>query len=168
MKLRLITECSPYCLVETQHGWKERGTALAAEQSAENLIYTSLRKIRNMLQPMGLLKGGEIGGEIKKNHVAEPIAPAVAPFDALRRAVRARAEHDTQSLADGYGHPQRVGEFWGFQIPRGHYDVEAGSAGSPNANGQFDEMIRQTVKASKGKPVEAKIELLNQLAQSLM
>ena len=161
MKLRLIVECHPQCLIETRHGWADNSNDLAAEQSAKNLVYMSLIKIRNMLTPMGLIKSG--GQKVK-----EPIGPAVGPFDGLRQIVKAKAQQDAASLMQGTGNRNKIGNFWGFQVPTSLYDAEASQHGTATATGQFDNMIRQTVTAAKGQPAEVRINLLGQLAQSLM
>ena len=161
MKLRLIIECHPRCLIETRHGWADNSSDLAAEQSAKNLIYMALIKIRNMLTPMGLIKSGP-------QKTKEPIGPAVGSFDGLRRAVKARAQQDASSLMRGVGNREKIGNFWGFQIPTNLYDVGASPHGTATATGQFDNMIRQTVAAAEGQPAEVRINLLGQLAQSLM
>jgi hypothetical protein len=141
--------------------WVENGDEIVLQQAAKSLVVNSLSKIRNMLGPMGLTKG-----PIQKHRVTEPIGPAVAPFDGLRRAVKARAQQDAQMLLQG-GDREQIGQFWGIQLPTGYYDVHAGQHGKVNAEGQFDDMIRQTVASAEGQPPEAKIELLNQLAAQL-
>ena len=161
MRLRLIAECHPRCLIETHHGWQDNSNDLAVEQSAKNLVYMALTKIRNMLMPMGLVKSGP-------QKVTEPIGPAVGPFDGLRRTVQTRAQRDASSLMRGAGNREQIGNFWGFQIPTNLYDTEASPHGTATATGQFDNMIRQTVAAAEGQPAEVRINLLGQLAQSLM
>ena len=121
----------------------------------------ALQKIRNMLGPMGLTKQ-----DIQKHVATEPIGPAVAPFDALRRVVQTKVKQDSQALLSGEDR-DRIGQFWGIKLPTGYYDVHAGQRGKVNVEGQFDELIRQTVAAAEGQPVESKIELLGQLAGQL-
>lgn len=161
MRLQLIVECHPRCLIETRHGWADNSNDLAAEQSAKNLVYMALTKIRNMLMPMGLVKSGP-------QKTREPIGPAVGPFDGLRRAVQTKAQQDAASLIQGTGNRKKIGNFWGFQVPTNLYDIEASPHGTATATGQFDNMIRQTVAAAKGQPAEVRVNLLGQLTQSLM
>jgi hypothetical protein len=161
MKLSMIAEART--LVEMDHNmWRAQADQVAVEQSAKNLVVTALQKIRNMLGPMGLTKN-----PIQKHRVTEPIGPAVGPFSSLRRVVQARANRDAQMLLSGQGNREAIGQFWGIQLPTGWYDVHAGQRGKVNAEGQFDDLIRQTVAAAEGQPVEAKIELLNQLAAQI-
>lgn len=161
MKLSLIAEART--LVEMDHNmWRDQADSIAVEQSAKNLVVTALQKIRNMLGPMGLTKA-----PIQKHKATEPIAPAVPPFSALRRVVQAKANRDAQMLLGGQGNREQIGKFWGIQLPNSWYDVKAGQHGRVNAEGQFDDLIRQTVAAAQEQPVEAKLELLGQLAAQI-
>lgn len=165
MKLSMIAEAR--VLVEMDHSmWGSKSEAFSRQadqevrqQSAKNLVVMALQKIRNMLGPMGLTKA-----PIQKHRVTEPIGPAVAPFSSLRRVVQAKASQDAQMLLSGQGDQEQIGGFWGIQLPTGYYDVHAGQRGKAHAKGQFDDLIRQTVAAAEGQPVETKIELLDQLA----
>jgi len=154
MKLRLIAE--------------SHADRISREQSAKNLVVTSLIKVRNMLGPMGLTKR-----PIQKHRVVEPIGdPGVfRAFNSLREVVRARAQRDARSILNGEN-AERIGEFWGFQVPTGWYDVHAGQMGRPTATGAFDNMIRNTVEQAAGLEndeagLATKAELLNQLASQI-
>lgn len=158
MKLKSIAESDTYHKM-----WRRHTDEISSEQSAKNLIVSSLNKIRNMLGPMRLTKN-----PIQKHRVTEPIDQAIAPFDNLRRVVREKTQADAQMLINGQGDREKIGQFWGIQLPTNYYDVYAGQNGRVNANGKFDDLIRQTIAASNGKPIELKIELLNRLAEVLM
>ena len=147
-------------LVEMDHGmWRAQADQVTAEQSTKNLIVMALRKIRNMLGPMGLTKS-----PIQKHRTIEPIDPAIKPFSSLQRVVRARANHDAQMLLNGQGDREEIGQFWGIRFPSNWYDVHTNQHGNINAEGQFDDLIRQTEAAAEDQPVEIKIKLLNRLA----
>ena len=158
MKLRLIAEAASRTLVETSHGmWRQRADETVVKQSAKNLVITALSKIRDMLGEMGLTKN-----PVQKYRIIEPIGQAVTPFNNLRRAIQKRAKQDAQMLMGGGDHRERIEAFWGIKFPTGYYGVHA----NVNAEGQFDELIRQTIATAKEQPVEARIELLNRLARA--
>lgn len=162
MKLRLIAEAAPNSLKPALHGiWLENADEIVAQQAAKNIVVTALSKIRKMLGPMGLTKN-----PIQKHRVTEPIGPAVGPFSNLRMAVQRRAKQDAALMLRG-GDRETIGQFWGIQLPTGYYDVHAGQHGRVNAEGQFDELIRQTVAAAEGQPLEARVALLDELAAQL-
>lgn len=157
----MITDATPHFFVEMSNSmWRERGNNVSTEQSAKNLVIIALRKIRNMLGPMGLAKG-----PIEAHRTIEPIGPAVAPFDGLRMAVRDRAQRDAMKIINDTGNRERIENFWGIKLPKNYYDIEAGQHGKANVTGQFDNLIRQVVEASQNKSVEYKINLLKQFAE---
>jgi hypothetical protein len=160
--MKLASIATAQTLIETNHGmWKARDD-IATQQSAQNLVIAALQKIRNMLGPMGLTKA-----TIQKHRATEPIGPAVGPFSTLRRAVHARVNQDALMLLNGQGDRESIGRFWGIQFPTDWHDVDAGQRGKVNAEGEFDKLIRQTVAASEGQPMEARIELLARLAEQI-
>lgn len=160
--MKLIQLTSDIILTED-----ERHNTIVRNQSASNLSYIALNKIRSMLGPMGLVKGGKI----EKHRVTEPLPEAVTPFNKLRQAVKNRIQQDEQDIRNG-NNVQQIGQFWGIDLPGANKDpwadTERGQVGRTHVQGTFDNMIRDVVKkSSMTRDISKKIELLNQLAQSL-
>jgi hypothetical protein len=169
MKLRMIAEAS-ICEARWDQGAADR---VSREQSAKNLVVTSLTKVRNMLHPMGLLKG--TGPEVEtppKHQSREPIHdPEIQrAFELLRQTVRARAQIAAKRIVDGEG--DKIARLWGFQVPTNWHDVHAGQMGRATAEGIFDEMIRDTTDQAAGiendeKGLKIKARLLKDLANEV-
>lgn len=162
MKLKQIAEGKLYQIPESRRNWS-RGDQIAIDQSSKNLVITALTKIRNMLGPMGLVKGGRIQG----HKPIEPIPIANTPFLTLRKAVKSKVQRDSAAIQSGKANPEQIGQFWGFQFPTSWTDI-IGQHGKTNVQGTFDGLIRQTIAQSEGQPGEVKADLLNRLATQIV
>lgn len=167
MKLRMITECSRPPIQEGY--WtntsKEHADSISMRQAVQNLTYSTLTKLRNMLDAMGLIQGGK-----QLNRVPTPIHQAISVFATLRTAVQERLKGDTETIIHyGLQSPaaQRIVRFWGFTFPRDWSDVTTGQAGRWTADGEFDDLLRQAVAQSANQPPEAKIQVLANLVHAI-
>jgi hypothetical protein len=157
MKLTLLSEGSPRLIREDEYG-----DAIVRQQSAKDLVVNARKKMRNVLGRLGLTKSGAV-------RMHEPIeaVPAVhSEFSTLLNAATSRAKNDARDVMNGHN-LDRIGQFWGVQLPTGYYDVEAGQRGKQHAQGIVDKMIMDVARAADGKPVETKAQLLLNLADNI-
>lgn len=141
MKLRLIAEGS---IREMRH--QDEADAVALQQSLKNLQLSTMLKLRNWLDGMGLSKGKE------KHRVTEPLPVAVSAFDSLRRAVQRRLqEHSQLVMLHGPESDQAraVEQYWGFRFPANWYDAQRGQMGKSAINGHIDKILGQAKKQAR-------------------
>lgn len=165
----MIAEAS-ICEARWDQGAADR---VSREQSAKNLVVTSLTKVRNMLHPMGLLKG--TGPEVEtppKHRVQEPIGdPDIhRAFNLLRQVVRTKTQAVAQKVIAGEA--DGVAERWGFKVPSSWHDVHTGQMGRATAQSAFDEAIRDTIRQAEGvendeQGLKLKAQLLKDLANEI-
>jgi len=131
---------------------------VARNQASKNLVVTTLSKLRNILEPMGLLQGSG-----QKHSVKQPIGDSGigAAFNTLRNAVQIRVKEAAAELLAG---DAAKASLWGFQAPSGWLDAGATQRGKANPDGLFDSLLRDVIKASDGQPLEGKAQLLSNLA----
>lgn len=165
MKLRMIAESSIYDLSEGR--WDQSAAdKLSRDQTGKNLVVTSLTKLRNMLEPIGILKGGMT----RKHTVPEPTGgPQITTaFNKLREVVKKAASDDAKLIAAGGQEAQNVGSFWGLKVPTSWHDVHAGQYGKPTAEGTYDDIIRMGIKKAKQVSPEQLPEVFAMMGQKIM
>lgn len=157
MKLRLIAEASVRDIPEglfggpQERGNNARSDEISREQTAKNLVITTLHKLRNMLEPMGLLKSGSKGEPVHDPNVGRA-------FNSLRDTVKSIVSRDAKKIIANEEDTDldSIGKYWGFQIPRGWLDVHSGQAGRATADGYLDDLIRQARKEAAEIPSNEK------------
>lgn len=157
MKLKMIAECT---ILEVQGSYHDE--TIAIEQSLKHLQTTIMLKLRKILPTIGLAKD--------KYKTIEPIDAAITPFNNLRQAVKKKFQRDAQEIKEfglGSKSAAQAAEFWGFNLPQGYYDVQAGQRGRPTLGGTFDNYLTELVKKSKELPAESRIKLLDNFAAML-
>lgn len=144
MKLRMIAESSIH---EPWDG--DVADRMSREQSAKHLVRLALGKLRNILEPMGILKGGTA----EKNRVKEPSGSkeAMMAFEDLRRTVQRKAKEDAQKIVAGEDTAE-IEQYWGMQVPTGWHDVEAGQYGRPTTRGIYDDILRSGISLVQAEP----------------
>ena len=170
MKLRLIAEASARDILFGEPR-SERGNAradeISREQTAKNLVVTTLHKLRNMLESMGLLKAGSKGEPVHDPNIGRA-------FNKLRDTVRSIVSRDAKEIIANEEDVDlaSIGRYWGFQIPKGWLDIHAGQAGRATADGHLDDWIRQAKEKAAEIPsdergLRLKAQILNHLGDEI-
>jgi hypothetical protein len=129
---------------------------MSLEQTGKHLIRIALGKLRNILGPMGILKGGEYA-------IKEPSGPKEVQiaFNNLRRIVKEKATEHAKMIASGED-ASELESFWGIRIPTSWFDVEVGQYGKPTTTGLYDDILRGGIAMVQTEPRRV-TEVLNQM-----
>lgn len=145
MKLRYISENT---LAELRG---ERRISYITNQTAHDLAYDVMAKLRRMLIEMGLTKGK-----------GEPLGPAVTSFALLRQFVQLRVNADAEFVqTHGLDDPrvQAIGKYWGYMMP----NAQSTSPGTVTT-GEFDQLLADAIEEARDKSTLEKLDVLHRLA----